>query len=88
VPPSAPRSTSDCILDVPFVGVTDPAGKKIANLNINTYMDQAKDAVTLLVDFSSLPDGTNYAEKTVLTAAAKQIVATTISTNYHVLGAM
>ena len=65
----------------------DPAGKKIANLNINTYMDQAKDAVTPIVDFSSLPDGTNYAERTVLTAKAKQIVVTTINTNYHLLGA-
>jgi hypothetical protein len=66
----------------------DPAAKKIAHLNINTYMDQAKDAVTPIVDFSSLPDGTNYAERTVLTAKAKQIVVTTISTNYHLLGAM
>jgi hypothetical protein len=65
----------------------DPTAKKIANLNINTYMGQAKDAVTLLVDFSSLPDGTNYAEKTTLNVAAKQIVVTTINTNYHLFGA-
>ena len=54
----------------------DPAVKKIANLKVNTYMGQAKDAVTLIVDFATLPDGTNYAEKTVLNAAAKQIVVT------------
>src|SRR6516165_10054083 len=65
----------------------DPTSKKIANLNINTYMGQEKDAVTLLVDFSSLPDGTNYAEKTTLNAAAKQISVTTINTNYHPFGA-
>ncbi len=66
----------------------DPTAKKITNLNVNTYMGQAKDAVTLMVDFSSLPDGTNYAEKTVLNAAAKQIVVTTTNTNYHPLGGM
>lgn len=66
----------------------DPAAKKIANLNVNTYMGQAKDAVTLMVGFSTLPDGTNYAEKTVLNAAAKQIVVTTRNTNYHRLGGM
>jgi hypothetical protein len=65
----------------------DPTAKKIANLNINTYMGEAKDAVTLIVDFSSLPDGTNYAEKTVLNVAAKQIVVTTLNTNYHLFGA-
>ena len=65
----------------------DPTAKKIANLNINTYMGQEKDAVTLLVDFSSLPDGTNYAEKTTLDVKAKQIVVTTINTNYHLFGA-
>jgi hypothetical protein len=66
----------------------DPAAKKIANLNVNTYMGEAKDTVTLLVNFSTLPDGTNYAEKTVLNAAAKQIVVSTINTNYHTLGGM
>ena len=66
----------------------DPAAKRIANLDVNTYMDQAKDAVTLIVNFSTLPDGTNYAEKTVLNAAAKQIVVTTTNTNFHRLGGM
>ena len=66
----------------------DPTAKKITNLSVNTYMGQAKDAVTLTVDFSTLPDGTNYAEKTVLNAAAKQIVVTTLNTNYHHLGGM
>ena len=65
----------------------DTSAKKIANLNINTYMGQEKDAVTLMVDFSSLPDGTNYAEKTTLDVKAKQIVVTTINTNYHPFGA-
>jgi hypothetical protein len=66
----------------------DPAAQKITNLSVNTYMGQAKDAVTLAVDFASLPDGTNYAEKTVLNAAAKQMVVTTTSTNYRPLGGM
>ena len=64
----------------------DTTSKKIANLNVDTYMGQEKDAVTLMVDFSSLPDGTNYAEKTTLNVAAKQMVVTTINTNYHPFG--
>jgi hypothetical protein len=66
----------------------DTGAKKIAGININTYMGQEKDVVTLQVDFSSLPDGTNYVEKTVLNATAKQIVVTTLSTNFRKMGAM
>src|SRR5579862_2924463 len=39
----------------------DSAAKKIASINVNTYMDGPKDAVTLAVQMASLPDGTNYA---------------------------
>lgn len=64
----------------------DPTAKKITNISVNTYLGQAKDAVTLAIDFSSLPDGTNYVQKTVLTATAKQLVVTTLNTNYHLFG--
>jgi hypothetical protein len=64
----------------------DQASKKITNVSVNTYMGQEKDAVTLTMDFSSLPDGTNYVQKTVLTATAKQLVVTTLNTNYHLFG--
>ena len=55
----------------------DTGSKKIVSLNVNTYMGQAKDAVTLQVQMASLPDGTNYAQRTVLNATAKELVVTT-----------
>jgi len=64
----------------------DPAARKIASLSVNTYMGQAKDAVTLQVQMASLPDGTNYAQQTILTASAKQLVVTTTNSNYQRLG--
>ncbi len=64
----------------------DPAAKKIVSLSINTYMGQAKDVVTLQVQMSSLPDGTNYTQQTILNATAKQLVATTTNSNYQKLG--
>lgn len=64
----------------------DPAANKIVNVNVSTYMGEAKDAVTLMVSFSTLPDGTNYPEKTVLDLAAKQLNITTLNTNYHLFG--
>jgi hypothetical protein len=64
----------------------DTAAKKITGLNINTYMGQEKDAVTLQVNMGSLPDGTNYVEQTVLNATAKKLVVTTTNSNYQKLG--
>jgi hypothetical protein len=63
----------------------DTAAKKITSLNINTYMGQEKDAVTLQVQMGSLPDGTNYVQQTVLNAEAKQLVVTTTNSNYQKL---
>lgn len=58
------------------------ATRKINTINVNTYMDEPKDAVTLAVQMASLPDGTNYAQQTVLNATAKQLQVTTTSSNY------
>src|SRR5271165_7069544 len=65
----------------------DTATKKIAGLNISTYMGDEKDAVTLKVQMASLPDGTNYEQQTVLNATAKELVVTTTNSNYQKLGA-
>jgi len=65
----------------------DAAARKISSLNINTYMEEPKNAVTLQVQMASLPDGTNYVQQTVLNAAAKQLVVTTTNSKYQKLGA-
>ena|SRR5215472_1364011 len=63
----------------------DTATKKITNLNVDTYMGEAKDKVTLQVQMGSLPDGTNYPAQTVLGASAKQLTVTTTNSNYQKL---
>ena len=64
----------------------DTAARKIVSLNINTYMGESKDTVTLQVQMASLPDGTNYAQQTVLDASAKKLQVTTSNSNYQKLG--
>jgi hypothetical protein len=64
----------------------DQATRKIISLDVNTYMGQAKDAVTLHVQMASLPDGTNYVEQSVLNASAKKLVVTTSNSNYQRMG--
>jgi hypothetical protein len=61
----------------------DTAAKKISSLNVNTYMDNPKDVVTLAVQFASLPDGTNYVQQSVLDATAKKLQVTTTNANYQ-----
>jgi hypothetical protein len=63
----------------------DTQAKKIASLSVNTYMGEAKDAVTLQVQMSSLPDGTNFVQQTVLDATAKKLQVTTTNSNYQKL---
>ncbi len=63
----------------------DTAAKKITSLNIDTYMGETKDKVTLQVQMGSLPDGTNYTQQTVLNATAKKLVVTTTNSNYQKL---
>jgi len=62
------------------------AAKKISTLNVNTYMDNPQDTVTLTVQFASLPDSTNYVRQSVLNATAKKLVVTTTNSNYQKLG--
>jgi hypothetical protein len=62
------------------------ADKKISALNVNTYMDNPQDVVTLAVNFASLPDSTNYVQQSILNATAKKLVVTTTNSNYQPLG--
>jgi hypothetical protein len=59
------------------------ATKTISSLNVQTYMDDPKDAVTLAAQFARLPDGTNYVQQSILGATAKKLQVTTTSTNYQ-----
>ena len=65
----------------------ETAAKKISSVTVNTYLDDPKDVVTLTMQFASLPDGTNYVQKTVLDATAKKLVVTTMNSDYVALGA-
>jgi hypothetical protein len=60
----------------------NPQAHKVSNINVNTYMDEPKDVVTLAVQMASLADGTNYAQQSVLNATAKQLQVTTTNSNY------
>ncbi len=64
----------------------DTAAKKVSSVNINTFMGDTKDAVTLQVQMASLPDGSNYARQTILNAAAKNLLVVTTNSQYQIAG--
>jgi hypothetical protein len=64
----------------------DKATKKLRTINVHSYLDTPSQPVTLLVEFSSLPDGTNYPLRTTLDVPAKQINVINTNTNYRKIG--
>lgn len=66
--------------------VFDSAAKKIVSLSVNSYLGEAKDAVTLTAQMGTIPGGPNYTQQTVINATAKNLVVTTTSSNYQKMG--
>ena len=65
----------------------DPSAKKISSYNVSSYLDNPKDdPVKLNVTFASLPDGTNYAQQSVLDAPAKKIEVKVTNSAYKKVG--
>jgi hypothetical protein len=64
----------------------DRATKKLRSFAVATYLDEPKDTVTLMAGFSSLADGTNFVQTTVLDASAKEIKVKTTNFGHHKAG--
>lgn len=64
----------------------DTTAKAIATYNVDSYLDNPKDdAVKLAVNFARLPDGTNYAQQSVLDATGKNIEVKVTNSDYKKL---
>jgi len=59
------------------------ATKKVVAFALATYLDEAKDVVTVNARFSTLPDGTNYLETSVLNATAKKLQIEKTNSEYR-----
>lgn len=65
----------------------DSSTKKISSYDVSSYLDNPKDdPVKLAVTFASLPDGTNYAQQSVLDAPGKQIQVKVTNSAYKKAG--
>jgi hypothetical protein len=61
----------------------DPASNRLVGITVATYLDDAKDTVTLDVRFSSLQDGTGYPATEVLIAKAKNLSVNITNSGYR-----
>jgi hypothetical protein len=65
--------------------VFDKEQKALVSVQIASYMSDPKDAMTLKVTFSRLPDGTNHVNTVVMDGVSKQLnIATQNSNCQHV----
>jgi len=60
----------------------DTTAKTLRSFDVNSYLDGPEDTVTLASQFSSLPDGTNFVQRTVLTSKSKETTITTTNSDY------
>jgi hypothetical protein len=63
--------------------IFDKAQKQLLSLQIASYMDDPKDAMTLTVEFSRLPDGTNHVSNVIMNGVSKQLNIATQNASYQ-----
>jgi hypothetical protein len=63
----------------------DTAANRLTALNVASYLDEPKDAVTLAVQFAALDDGTSYTAQTTLDATAKNVRVVIQNSGYRPL---
>jgi len=63
--------------------VFDKQQKQLVRVEIASYMDDPKDAMNLAVQFSRLPDGTNYVASVVIDGVSKQLNVAIQNSNYQ-----
>jgi hypothetical protein len=61
----------------------DPASNRVIGLTVGSYLDDAKDTVTLDVRFASLDDGTGYPATELLVAKAKDLSVSVTNSGYR-----
>ena len=57
--------------------------RAVQSLQIQSYLDDPKDAVTIAAQFSQLPDGTNHVSTMQINGVSKELLVTTRNSNYQ-----
>jgi hypothetical protein len=57
--------------------------KALQSMQVNTYLNDPSDAVTISAQLAKLPDGTNHVATTQINGVSKQLTVATQNSNYH-----
>jgi len=60
----------------------DTAAKKIQSINVNSYVGDPKDSISMTAQMATLPGGPNYVSQSVLNAPSKDVKITTTNSQY------
>jgi hypothetical protein len=63
--------------------VVDKASKRVVQVQIASYMSNQKDAMTLLVDFAQVSDGSNQVSRIVMNGVSKQLTIAVQDSSYQ-----
>ncbi len=53
------------------------------SVQVNSYLNDPKDAVTIGAEFAQLPDGTNHVASTLINGVSKQLTVNDVNSNYQ-----
>lgn len=61
----------------------DPQTKQLQGIQVNSYLNDPKNAVTINAQFAQLPDGTNHVASTVINGVSKELTVQDQNSNYQ-----
>ena len=61
----------------------DPQAKQLQGIQVNSYLNNPKNAVTINAQFAQLPDGTNHVASTFINGESKQLTVQDQNSNYQ-----
>jgi hypothetical protein len=61
----------------------DDQTKQLVSVQVASYLDDPKDAVTIAAQFAQLPDGTNHVANTLVTGVSKHLTVNDQNSNYQ-----
>jgi len=61
----------------------NPQSKQLQSIQVNSFLNDPSDAVTINAQFAQLPDGTNHVASTLINGVSKQLTVQDVNSNYQ-----
>lgn len=61
----------------------NPQSKQLQSIQVNSYLNDPKNAVTINAQFAQLPDGTSHVASTLVNGVSKELTVQDVTSNYQ-----